>query len=601
MDQTVKMEKEKLLNQGDASTFICSECGDGFTQYQNVLVHMAIHGPLESFCFDGSSNGFEIPREYVLLENGTFKMVNGIEKSYPAKPSSPGVLPSMSSAMVRPGSPTLRPLTPVQIESHKPKPAVTNLDTSRQGQYPCDTCHQSFTSLQNLHSHQLCRNTEQGFRCTLCCKLFAEKWELRNHLECHKRERFHCCNHCGKRFLKVELLNAHEKENHIFCTDLRRFINRGKKCENTYQCRKCKFKFFWISDFHIHSQHHCKGREPETTFTSEIEIELDIDAKSTDGMPFESIHSNGVFLDGIKEDSNVLMENGDSTNKEHPKNPYRCGLCGDRFQRLPDLKEHHLTHQTPEEMDKLNEELSKVKKNISLKARRRRASNPNGRLHPCKQCHRVFHHSSSLSRHMRYHKGTMHTCVFCGRHFPQRCDLKRHLAMYHKGDFEKKTAMKRFGDTPENGCDQSAVNGENIKVPSNENSMCPTETQHIPPEEGESVNQSERSVRKTYNCLDCGKRFRLLCVYHRHLRYHKNHPHKCPRCPARFTHVSSLELHITNHPVTREGSETALGSGSPFADTDLEKAVETEMEDGSTDSSLTDKENSSMVLHEFTG
>ncbi|KAK9513588.1 hypothetical protein VZT92_027109 [Zoarces viviparus] len=71
------MENQKSVNiiastqlSGESSTFICTECGDGFRQYSNVLAHMlAIHGPLESFSLDGSSNGFEVPREYVLQEN----------------------------------------------------------------------------------------------------------------------------------------------------------------------------------------------------------------------------------------------------------------------------------------------------------------------------------------------------------------------------------------------------------------------------------------------------------------------------------------------------------------------------------------------------
>lgn len=83
------MEKQKSVNTvastplgGESSTFICTECGDGFSQYSNVLAHMAIHGPLDSFSFDGSSNGFEVPREYVLQENGTLTVVNGLVQSH---------------------------------------------------------------------------------------------------------------------------------------------------------------------------------------------------------------------------------------------------------------------------------------------------------------------------------------------------------------------------------------------------------------------------------------------------------------------------------------------------------------------------------------
>ena len=143
-------------------------------------------------------------------------------------------------------------------------------------------------------------------------------------------------------------------------------------------------------------------------------------------------------------DSKIFRDTSNKIVADFSPTPYRCGLCGDRFQRLTSLKEHHRTHQTQEEIDKLNQESKKtIRRRMPPKGRRRRTSNPNGKLHPCKQCQRVFNHSSSLSRHMRYHKGTMHTCAFCGRHFPQRCDLRRHLAMYHKAESEKINKLKQ--------------------------------------------------------------------------------------------------------------------------------------------------------------
>lgn len=595
------MEKQKSVNTvasthlgGESSTFICTECGDGFSQYSNVLAHMAIHGPLESFSLDGSSNGFEIPREYVLQENGTLTVVNGLESHSSVKPVSPGVLPSHFPTPIKPVSPTLRPQPSPYRDVFRPRPSDLNLEKSRQGNYRCEICSRSFNSLQSLHRHQQYRNTERGYKCTLCCKIFEGRQDLKNHLQDHANERFHCCSHCGKRFLKVDALNAHQKENHLVAkaTALGNSVNKQeKKIEKTYPCRKCKCNFFWMSDFQTHSLHLCKGKEADSTLASEIEIEVN----SKEDAPLENRYSNGTSIDVKNGHSKAILD--------FSPTPYRCGLCGDRFQRLAALKEHHLTHQTQEEIDQQNQESQRTfKRRMPPKGRRRRTSNPNGKLHPCKHCHRVFNHSSSLSRHMRYHKGTMHTCVFCGRHFPQRCDLRRHIAMYHKTEIEKKPGLKHFNTNPQNGPSPNSLNGD-TNSPDEKSKSSSDNEQTASPEQYPKGKQSGKAGRVNYKCQECGKRFGLLCVYQRHLRYHKKEPNKCPRCPAQFKNSSSLELHLQNHPSTGEpnddvgqASHDTGSSGDPA----LEKGNAEDIEDDYMDHTPNDKGNSSEVLYECT-
>ncbi|XP_059194459.1 zinc finger protein 135 [Centropristis striata] len=604
------MEKQKSVNtvaaaqlSGESSTFICTECGDGFSQYSNVLAHMAIHGPLESFSFDGSSNGFEVPREYVLQENGTLTVVNGLESRSSLKPVSPGVLPSSFPSLTKPVSPTLQQQPSPNRDVLRPRPADFNMDKSRQGHHRCEICSRSFNSLQSLHRHQQYRNTERGYKCTLCCKIFEGRHDLKKHLQDHANERFHCCSHCGKRFLKVDALNAHQKENHPSpkATALGKSVNKQeKKLEKTYSCRKCKLNFFWMSDFQTHSLHHCTGKEPDANLATEIEVE--INPKNIEDDPFENCYSNGTDVkNGGRE---ILRKSSDKIDPDYSFTPYRCGLCGDRFQKLTALKEHHLTHQTQEEIDQLNQESQRIiKRRISPKGRRRRGSNPNGKLHPCKHCHRVFNHSSSLSRHMRYHKGTMHTCVFCGRAFPQRCDLRRHIAMYHKTELEKKPGLKHLYTNPQNGSASNSLNGE--KIPSSPDEKTRSLSDHeqtSSPEQHPKGKQSGKAGRVNYKCQECGKRFGLLCVYQRHLRYHKKEPSKCPKCPAQFRNSSSLEVHLQDHPSTGDTNDVGQkthGTGSS-RDPVLEKGHAEDLEDDFMDHTGNDKGNSSEVLYECT-
>lgn len=595
------MEKQKSINvsansSGESSTFICTVCGDGFSQYSNVLAHMSIHGPLDSFSFDGSSNGFEVPREYVLQENGTLIVVNGLTQSSPAvKPLSPGVLPSHLPAPLKPLSPTPKPQPSPYRAAFQLRPSDSNFEKSRQGSYHCEICSRSFNSLQSLHRHQQYRNTERGYKCTLCCKIFEDRQDLKKHLQSHISDKFLCCGCCGKRFLKVDALKAHRQENHpsLTATSLFKAENKQeKKLEKTYPCKKCRSNFFWMSDFQTHSMYLCKGKELDSLFATEIEVEV-YSKNPQDSQP-EICHSNGTSIDLKNEETKMMGDKSSKIDYCHSFTPYRCGFCGDRFQKLTALKEHHLTHQTQEEIDELNQEsLKNPKRKMSPKGRRRRASNPNGKLHPCKHCHRVFNHSSSLSRHMRYHKGTMHMCVFCGRHFPQRCDLKRHVVMYHKIELESKPSLKLLYTSP-----------QNLPLPRSLESYKNTSND----ENAESSSDGEKTTRKqtpkakrgNYKCQECGKPFGLLSVYQRHLRYHKKEPSRT--CPAQLKSYSSRKLSLKNHPST--GQENDIGQASHSSGTRVDHVLERDnpedMEDEDMNHSHSNNGKSSEVLYECT-
>uniref|UniRef100_A0A1A8GUK5 C2H2-type domain-containing protein n=1 Tax=Nothobranchius korthausae TaxID=1143690 RepID=A0A1A8GUK5_9TELE len=582
---------------GESSTFICTECGDGFSQYSSVLSHMAVHGPLDSFSFDGSSYGFEIPREYVLQENGTLTVLNGLSQSHSSnsstsvKPISSGVLPSHL-----PVSPNFKPQPSSYKDPLRQRPS--DLDKSQQGHHRCEICNRSFNGLQNLHRHQQYRNTERGYKCTLCCRIVEDRHGLKKHIQSHLSEQINYCGHCGKRFLAMDALNAHQKENHSLPKPLGKPENKeDKKSEKAYACKKCKLNFFWVSDLQIHSLYYCKGQEPDVGFLSEIEG----NSNDSEDMQLVNCHSNGT-VDEIKNgDSHISREASSETEFKPTFTPYRCGLCGDTFEKLSSLKEHHVTHQTQEEIDKLNQESQKTfKRRIPPKGKRRR-SNQNGKLHPCKHCHRVFNHSSSLSRHMRYHKGTMHTCAICGRQFPQRCDLRRHLVMYHKTELEKKPGLKLLYLRPKNGNAPKFDDAENINSPG-ENTNAPSENELVSTDQNPTEKQTRKAGRINYKCQECGKKFGLLCVYQRHLRYHKKETNKCPQCPAQFKNPSSLELHLQNHP-NIEHTVDGTGQTSHDIETNEDKAHEKDKADDREDypgEKQKNKENSSEALYECT-
>ncbi|CDQ80619.1 unnamed protein product [Oncorhynchus mykiss] len=315
--------------------------------------------------------------------------------------------------------------------------------------------------------------------------------------------------------------------------------------QKTYPCKKCNLCFFWLSDMQSHLLSHSKDKPLSVNSSSKIEQQSQKDELS------------------------------------HTIEPYRCGLCGDRFQQLTDLKEHHLTHQTQEEIDKLNKDSESqrvVKKKGGRPPLYKKGSGT--KLHPCKHCHRVFSHSSSLSRHNRSHKGTLHTCVLCGKHFPQRCDVRRHIAMYHKPELEKKPSLKYLAlhSKPDGGSQlNSDVLEQNVSSKIKPKKSLDSVVAELDSDNGEDQQTTSTGevsaapkVRRNYKCDQCGKKFGLLCVYQRHLRYHKREPGseivKCPHCPSCFRSSSALGRHLEIHPSQSRGEMDMEGRASPTAD-----------------------------------
>lgn len=464
------MEKQRVV--GEPCIFICAVCGDGFSQYQNVLRHMSIHGPLDSFSFDGSSDGFEVPREYVLQDNGTLTVLNGSTQSeYPKRPSSPGILPSHLSCPINSLSPSLKQKSSPR-EVLASKLLDSNFDNSHGDLYCCEVCSRTFDNLQSLHRHQQYRN-EGGYRCTLCCKFFKSRPDLKKHFQNHTFESFQCCASCGKRFVRADALKNHMTQCHASVKSYGVSENyQDHKLERTYNCKRCKLAFLWLTDFQTHLYYQCRGKKVSAAFETETAPKITKDnLRTCNGTP---THARNGYIPNLMNASNET----DST--------YRCGLCGEQFPDLTALKEHHMTHQ-----EKIENPTQKIVKPKSLKAlisKRSRSIRKNIlnvkklKMYQCKLCRCVFRHSGSLGQHMRYHKGR--TCELCGQRFQQGTDLIKHL-MLHKTDMKSKQIQVLSAD---------------------HNQTSPKE--------------QKRACEK-YKCPECEKNFGLLCVYRMHLRFHK--------------------------------------------------------------------------------
>lgn len=523
---------------GEADAFICTECGEGFVQYSRLVSHMAIHGPSDSLQFDATSNDFETAIEFALHKNGTLTVVERLDK--------------VSSQFTDPQS-----------------QSTTGSSENGTKLFPCERCGQVFSSKLSVQQHQRYHSLGQGYKCTLCCKVHSDRESLREHLQDHAHEKFYSCGHCGKRFLKQETLSVHQKEWHgslVARTSSKLAKTQENNIGKFYQCKLCELHFFWLSDLQSHLISHSLKKIVPTDTTESI-----IDEK----VP------------------------SDPSPKNSADRAYRCGLCGKSFQILSDLKQHHLSHQTKEDKSKTVESKATTRRSPSdnvnrsftpkqqihrsdaprsrrMRGRSRGSHQSHTKLYPCKHCHRVFVHSSSLSRHNRYHKGTLHTCVYCGRHFPQRCDVTRHIAMYHKSELTATADenSNKHKESPEKNASEEQVAEKDLDLesPSNESS-------------GAKEKSGPPKVRLSFKCRDCGKVFGLLSVYQRHQRYHKREParqlHKCTHCRCRFSQLSALERHLKTH--DHEASSEVGKEGSATADTSKDDNVESEDTDDTVD------------------
>lgn len=511
----------------DSSTgneFICTECGEGFGQYPKLISHMASHGSIGLFPTndDRANDNCDEHIEFALHENGTLTV---IDKS------------ALSNFSFLFGKPLSNPLLDSTSQDTLPSGKTAENDPAR---CKCERCGQVFRNQKSLQVHQRYRPLEQGFKCTLCCKIFHDRESLHGHLQNHAHERFYSCGHCGKRFLKQETLQQHQKERHGplgFKSTCTFDEEQENSLDKSYPCNICGLRFFWLSDLQSHLINHSH-------------VKSSVTITRTEGMQ--------------EQDGNGFKKNESNSSDDSVDRSYRCGLCGGHFDSLSDLKHHHLTEHPDEGSSEsitrsrrqpLNyygimrqmvskHQLQRLDPFRTRKKGRQRggiSGNPNTKVYPCKQCQRVFVHSSSLSRHMRYHKGTLHTCLYCGRHFPQRCDVTRHVALYHSSEGKVKEGIENLECESE---DEIVDNGSSIIQTHTGGQILQS------PKPQEELPLLPKS-RMTYKCKECNKVFRVFSIYQSHVRYHKRDPSRvllsCPYCPCRFTFRSALDRHLENH------------------------------------------------------
>ncbi|KAI7807080.1 zinc finger protein 43 [Triplophysa rosa] len=511
---------------GGGDMFICTECGEGFRHYPKLVEHMAIHSLVfpDALSVNGTNNTHI---EFALHENGTLTVVDR------------SVVSNFSFLFGKP---------PPKL-SWCPTPNQAVLTSSKMpekecAQFRCERCGQAFKSQKSLQLHQQYRVLEQGFRCTLCCKVFNDRESLQSHLQNHAHERFYSCGHCGKRFLRQEALLSHKKQWHA--SPASKALTRAQEdqensMEKSYPCKVCGLRFFWLSDLQSHLNSHSRVKKPPSNTLHQQEMRGDEARKTNPTSQLKKLHVSQY--PGENEDNDFI-----------------------------DLSAE-IKRESPAHYGKMRQMTAKKRFNpvmAGIRRRRRRASkvHHDSKLFSCKYCHRGFLHSSSLSRHMRYHKGTLPVCVYCGRFFSQRCDVTRHVAMFHSSTLQPKPneALKTNKSSKQ---DNVTVPTQIVGDEGNERKDL-QEVQHSSNVDNKlSLDSEEQGISKpriAYKCKECSRVFALLSAFKRHVHYHKRDPARtlllCPFCPSRFTFRSALDRHIEGHKERFKTDETKLANSN---------------------------------------
>jgi len=275
----------------------------------------------------------------------------------------------------------------------KKRVLMANLDPH---ELSCDVCNKSFPALYKLKIHKLIHSTDFPFICTECGKGFNNKYKMHAHEKKHR---------------DGSLDPVKPKSN--------KQPNLPKPTKRLY-CNECHEEFYMVKDLKKHSQIHRVKEQIICLHCGTI------------------CRSQKNLITHLK----VVHNDHDSGLK------CTCGVCGKKFEKLSNLEDHIMRHNTIKHFACMYcPKRCATKQDLD---RHLRSHSGDANL-VCQICSRAFVHRKTYMHHVRKHLGHKpYQCKPCNKDFGALNTLKKHQKSHQrKGDQTRiVTAKKGSRDCP---------------------------------------------------------------------------------------------------------------------------------------------------------
>ncbi|KAK4304469.1 hypothetical protein Pmani_023592 [Petrolisthes manimaculis] len=340
--------------------------------------------------------------------------------------------------------------------------------------YPCHKCSRKFLKRSSLYHHLkvhavgsevvcqkcgvICVDQESyelhmdehlkstKFRCHICTASFKRRQQYDDHLKHHKKNK---CEICGQPFTTKRALVRHCRVEH-------QKLPQNITLDPEYKCDKCNKVFNRPSLLHQHLQLHngvklkcslcdkqfshrrglrkhmnsvvhehmlqTNNMEKDHAYDAKQKLEfmceycgIKLPTKITLTKHCRLKHKVGVTWSCPHCDYKTIRNHTLKRHMElHQENRnFMCEICGNSYQALATLKDHHNFVHSDE------------------------------RNYKCSECNKKFKNNSSLARHLRIHSDDRPYQCHCGTSYKRLSHLKRHMSSAHN-EILKSRAVKKL-------------------------------------------------------------------------------------------------------------------------------------------------------------
>ena len=259
--------------------------------------------------------------------------------------------------------------------------------------YTCQYCAKSFSTKQNLISHERLHTGDRPFPCSECSKRFTNAASLKqHHFNWHSPDHYrrHKCPVCDKGFFKVKQLKTH-------------MVTHSD--ERPFKCGDCDKAFKLECSLVVHKRTH-SGFRPHIcdicskAFTQRANLVAHIRVH-TGEKPYVCHLCAATFakLSGLNR--HLFSHTG--------KKPHKCEECDKAFARLPSLISHQMIHTGLKPL--ACEFCGKLFRQRSVLAYHRRSMHLHLKPYKCSRCDNCYTKNENKKKHERKIHGILSSPV----------------------------------------------------------------------------------------------------------------------------------------------------------------------------------------------